>query len=704
MLDKIFKTIVLPNVSVAEIVLLIWAIELIRAVLGRASFLRVVSSWLPNPESELQFYAFKLAILVGYIAAATLLIFFAKLILGRFTKKDNREETAKPKSIDRLLAQLFPNSNLARKVNQRVVKDAHQKALQEDDPQVFFDAVQKFGHGKTLELLNEAQGVDLTTISRDAGQAIEYEIKEETRIAQSRKFLSNNSFNYSQLNDVLGELPWSIIKEKIKEEIRHAIIFKPVYPPSFDTVPTSYFGGLPMASEDLDWPSYKENGQTVYCRFIGQIDCSNFPKFGENAVLPETGILYFFAPLVDRGLLAEISKETQLVIFKENHRDLKPIHPPGIIGENIFVDSGFQTTWEWEQQFVSQPRNSISPLWEMHPIGTTQTFLTGELAQLLSEIEGANELAKSNGEQDAELWTETQIQDLNSKLCSDHFRAQPPSREEFVSFNHKQMSGYTEFPQNWLGIETAIGFLETGLQNHPYSRESLLKILEAPSLDAEKYNDPEDYQNRLVNQKEQKDRIQKRIEELPKILSLIEVWKKHIQNKQLSNFCSDAEKTAFNETWSVFDAFEKNYFVGSNQAYGHSQPADQQSREEIVAKSLERAKLHSIKNALVASKETFEALPKEIIEIWKNAFEENPYGPDYYGQYQIHRQHQSFGYPARTQGLGDPPEMIGLINLFQIQNDPRISFDIGSYQSLQYWIWPEDLIAKRFDKAFATLG
>ena len=54
---------------------------------------------------------------------------------------------------------------------------------------------------------------------------------------------------------------------------------------------TSKLGGTPDLSVSFDWPKYKEEPMV----FIGQLNLKELKSFHKNEILPQKGILYFFA-------------------------------------------------------------------------------------------------------------------------------------------------------------------------------------------------------------------------------------------------------------------------------------------------------------------------------------------------------------------------------------------------------------------------
>lgn len=71
-----------------------------------------------------------------------------------------------------------------------------------------------------------------------------------------------------------------------------------VFPPHHPKGSYSFLGGEPIMAPDDDWPmAYNTKGVTEHIPFVAQIDCSDLPDGEGRSLLPDKGILYFFAPV-----------------------------------------------------------------------------------------------------------------------------------------------------------------------------------------------------------------------------------------------------------------------------------------------------------------------------------------------------------------------------------------------------------------------
>jgi hypothetical protein len=71
-----------------------------------------------------------------------------------------------------------------------------------------------------------------------------------------------------------------------------------IFPPRHPQRSMSFFGGVPLAPEDFDWPMiHNREGLLEPLTFMGQIECKSLPADLAPPLLPDRGCLYFFAPM-----------------------------------------------------------------------------------------------------------------------------------------------------------------------------------------------------------------------------------------------------------------------------------------------------------------------------------------------------------------------------------------------------------------------
>lgn len=89
--------------------------------------------------------------------------------------------------------------------------------------------------------------------------------------------------------------------EQVTAATKTRLAIKHVFPPKMPDTNLSFFGGspvIPTGDEEFDWPMVQNReGCLERLTFLAQIDCSKIPSGPARNLLPETGFLYFFAPM-----------------------------------------------------------------------------------------------------------------------------------------------------------------------------------------------------------------------------------------------------------------------------------------------------------------------------------------------------------------------------------------------------------------------
>ncbi|MGH6616581.1 DUF1963 domain-containing protein [Sphingomonas sp.] len=94
------------------------------------------------------------------------------------------------------------------------------------------------------------------------------------------------------------------ITEAARSEVRRAqdakLAIRHVFPPRLPQRSLSFLGGSPVVPTDdsFDWPMvHNREGLLERLNFMAQIDCSDIPSGPARNLLPNSGYLYFFAPM-----------------------------------------------------------------------------------------------------------------------------------------------------------------------------------------------------------------------------------------------------------------------------------------------------------------------------------------------------------------------------------------------------------------------
>ncbi|HVG02132.1 MAG TPA: DUF1963 domain-containing protein, partial [Nitrospira sp.] len=132
-----------------------------------------------------------------------------------------------------------------------------------------------------------------------------------------------------------------------------AILFRQIVPPNHDPAHLSFFGGLPIAPPDFQWP----RGEYKPYSFIMQVDCSAVPADGRLGMFPDHGVLYLFLDL-------DWSQENTFRVIWEPGptQGWAEIAPPDDL-PHAYETKGY---WKWPQSDADWPR--LLPKWPFEPV------------------------------------------------------------------------------------------------------------------------------------------------------------------------------------------------------------------------------------------------------------------------------------------------------------------------------------------------
>ncbi len=75
---------------------------------------------------------------------------------------------------------------------------------------------------------------------------------------------------------------------------------KHVYPPVLPMRSKSFLGGLPIVPPGFVWPRTRDQGKAL--TFLGQINCADMPEFEHRSLFPADGVIYFFIDWTSGGV------------------------------------------------------------------------------------------------------------------------------------------------------------------------------------------------------------------------------------------------------------------------------------------------------------------------------------------------------------------------------------------------------------------
>ena len=109
------------------------------------------------------------------------------------------------------------------------------------------------------------------------------------------------------------------------------LAIRQVFPPRHPQRSMSFFGGVPLAPDDLDWPMiHNRKGLLELLTFMGQVNLGALPDGPARSLLPAHGYLYFFAPM-SGNFDGDASHFVVPYVEGKARKDWGPQHNPGFL-------------------------------------------------------------------------------------------------------------------------------------------------------------------------------------------------------------------------------------------------------------------------------------------------------------------------------------------------------------------------------------
>jgi uncharacterized protein YwqG len=87
-------------------------------------------------------------------------------------------------------------------------------------------------------------------------------------------------------------------REVFQKASQRCLAISHVFPPRQPQRSFSFLGGKPLTPDNFEWPLvHNREGLLEPLTFMGQVDCSKIPDATPQSILPNKGVLYFFAPM-----------------------------------------------------------------------------------------------------------------------------------------------------------------------------------------------------------------------------------------------------------------------------------------------------------------------------------------------------------------------------------------------------------------------
>lgn len=163
--------------------------------------------------------------------------------------------------------------------------------------------------------------------------------------------------------------PDAVLRRRMDRTGRTAIALVKTWPPRHPVDSLSFLGGRPVAPAGFAWPRAKgADGGARPLAFAAQIDCTALPRAADTADLPRNGVLWFFLPLdgVPGGALPVVRHAPGPT------GTWRPVAPPPDMPPLWGDDAGY--TWPWLVgggiDTALWPRSF--PKWQVVPTAVTE--------------------------------------------------------------------------------------------------------------------------------------------------------------------------------------------------------------------------------------------------------------------------------------------------------------------------------------------
>ena len=513
----------------------------------------------------------------------------------------------------------------------------------------------------------------------------------------------------SVFQDILDDIPWADQREEFAQNLRTAAVYKPVFPPDFESDSFTFFGGLPIATPDLVWPKATQaNGEVVLAQFMGQMNCEDFPYYIYRKLLPETGILYFFSFREDVGLGS--NDHSQLVQVLPITEDMQDIFPPQPLKNFQDREDGgaYIKSWLWEAGERMLTPGSVSPKWHMDIVKMVQPCLSYRSVDWMAPGPDPAQIAdvEALGFVDVDAFFDDIAARIYERASNEIFSNDPivPLAKKFDEngLNHV----FNGFPHNFLAMGTIFGLYLEKLDLTEVFFNDRIDALKAPVavvvMDREWLpEEPEETSKYLIHCNEQ-------LEILQEYKALAKQNLHVVSSYDLEDPTSKEQRDGFWDLWLelsnlgalTLDERFPNHFKSAEQS---DPPVSTDFGLNSVSEMndiIQEAANHSVLASMVYSEDSFERLRDDVVSGYRALYDANPYKRDEEGNSSNMGRKQSFGAPAMNRRGSDVSE--DHLCLMQFPFDPGLDWRIGDVDTIQYWILPKDLKAGRFETAFTV--
>jgi uncharacterized protein YwqG len=440
--------------------------------------------------------------------------------------------------------------------------------------------------------------------------------------------------------------------------MEEAVCFRHVFPPNFERKAMTFFGGLPLVPKSFVWPSgtaKANNGQhrSLSFSFLAQIDCRDLPAFSLRHLLPHSGTLYFFFDWgIAEGAYDGLTPFSNLVHYvPDDPADFSEATSPQDLTDCYDHNAGDYFRW-LEHTDRSRGYPKTFPKWPVEPV-VLRTFAN----QHPTEDDG------NSAGRYQELWRAEQAASSIAAFGQPVSAARRFAPQDQTSV-WRPAPG---FPEAWISVEIFAG---------SFMRELQEKILRQQPTKTPDGVWPDDI-GRLKAAYEQTFRQ-------------TESWIERARTAGLFAAVSDEERKQF---WSWCETLHRSVEPSATARIHDGRSAH--TLNSCINEAFQRGPgyclSHSAEAAALVSDETLEAVR------WRHS-------PLLAGIGGRGRQvsHQLMGAGTSIQGAPERFRDTHFL-LMQFDSDYGMDWMWGDQGVLQYWITPDDLKARRFDRVIVTL-
>lgn len=455
------------------------------------------------------------------------------------------------------------------------------------------------------------------------------------------------------------------VLQRLLAQTQQAVGFEPVFPPEHPMRRETFFGGLPFAPRDLEWPRYEQTGAQRAAIFMGQVAVRDLPDVLERASMREDAVLYFFLPnYVD---LADMSG---FVVAAHGDRNEWVEHDAP---EDMAEIDWLTFTEKWNGR--SGRSMTSFPKWEMTPKAVETLPDDYAVSAAAADGDQSNRLNGMIKAVQQVAWSA-----VYTRRAAASFRLPLDAPMESLE---------PRVPRVWLSVEAVTAFVLSELDmRSDVLKRGLERAQQALAMAAEKAARGDDPSGQAAEMAQRSmDRARARDAEMGPLIGplreKVQVW--------FDRACAEGRFASVPEAeWAGFlNLIEdiRAYHPDINEFPGR------QIFSRVSEIALQVSDILATHDA-----QTFDRLTEvQVQAIAHRHCGRRKWGAEHRA-YDLEQQ-QMFGSPVDIQGSGAQDEVL----LMQFVYEEGMDWRLGDVGAAQYWISKADLAAGRYDRAELTL-